>query len=50
MGRYADNEYSRGYSRGKEMISELKELMEEAPDEQTMMEFEKFISKVERMG
>lgn len=49
MGRYADNEYSRGYSRGKEMISELRDLMEEAPDEHTRMEFEKFIKRVEKM-
>lgn len=52
-GRYADNfprdSYSRGYSRGKGMVSELRELMSEAPDEKTRMEFEKFIKKVENM-
>lgn len=45
MGRYS----SRGYSRDHEMVSELRELMEKAPDEKTRMEFQKFISKVESM-
>lgn len=53
MGRYADNfsrdSYSRGYSRGKGMVSELRDLMEESPDEHTRMEFEKFIKKIEKM-
>ena len=42
---------SRGrYSRDNQMmISELRELMADAPDEKTRMEFEKFISKVEMM-
>ena len=43
MGRY-----SRGYS-GDEMIDELRDLMEKAPDEHTRKEFQKFISKVESM-
>ena len=46
MGRYS----RRGYSMAnEEMISELHELMEEAPDEKTRMEFQRFISKVESM-
>ena len=41
MGRYSrDND---------EMIMELRELMEDAPDEETRMEFQKFIQKVEKM-
>lgn len=43
MGRY-----SRGYS-GDEMIDELRELMEKAPDEHTKREFKKFIEKIESM-
>lgn len=46
MGRYS----SRGYSRDQEMISELRELMEDAPDERTRQEFQRFISKIEQMG
>lgn len=41
MGRYSrDN---------KMMVHELRELMEEAPDERTKMEFKKFIEKMEMM-
>ena len=43
MGRY-----SRDYS-GDEMVDELRDLMEKAPDEHTKREFQKFISKVESM-
>ena len=39
----------RGYSNNNNMIMELKELMEDAPDERTRMEFEKFIRKMESM-
>lgn len=46
MGRYS----SRGYSRDQEMISELHELMEDAPDERTRQEFQRFINKIEQMG
>lgn len=46
MGRYS----SRGYSRDQEMITELRELMEDAPDERTRQEFQRFISKIEQMG
>lgn len=43
--------YSRedGYSRNENMVSELYELMENAPDEKTKKEFERFIKKVEMM-
>ena len=41
MGRYSmDND---------EMIMELRELMEDAPDEKTRMEFDRFIKKMEQM-
>lgn len=46
MGRYSSNGYSMD---GNEMISELRELMQDAPDEQTRMEFQRFISKIEQM-
>jgi len=46
MGRYS----RRGYSMADEsMISELRELMKDAPDEHIRQEFQKFIDKVERM-
>ena len=45
MGRYS----SRGYSRDDDMIMELRELMQDAPDEHTRKEFQKFISKMESM-
>ena len=41
MGRYA--------SHNDMMIQELRELMEDAPDDKTRMEFEKFINKMEMM-
>lgn len=44
-GRYS-GEY--GYA-GHDMVMELRELMEDAPDERTRMEFEKFIRKMEQM-
>ena len=44
-GRYA----SEGYSRGGDMVEELRELMEDAPDERTRQEFQRFISKIESM-
>lgn len=45
-GRYSSE---RGYSRDENMIMELQELMQEAPDDRTRMEFEKFIRKIEQM-
>lgn len=44
-GRYS----SRGYSMDEGMVAELHELMEDAPDEKTRMEFQKFIRKIESM-
>lgn len=46
MGRYASEN---GYSRHGDMIEELYELMESAPNEQTKREFQKLISKMETM-
>ena len=45
MGRYSRN----GYSRDSEMVSELREMMETAPDERTRQEFQRFITKIESM-
>ena len=46
MGRYS----SGGYSMDADgMIEELRDLMQDAPDEQTRMEFQKFIRKIEQM-
>lgn len=38
-----------GYSRDHEMVAELRELMQEAPNEHVRKEFERFINKVENM-
>lgn len=39
-----------GYSReGEDMVDDLRELMNQAPDERTRMEFERFIKKIEQM-
>lgn len=39
-----------GYSYAREdMVEDLRELMMDAPDEQTRQEFQRFISKVEKM-
>lgn len=46
MGRYSSE---RGYSRDENMVMELRELMQDAPDERTRMEFQKFIQKIEQM-
>ena len=46
MGRYS----RRGYSMADdEMMAELHELMQNAPDEHTKKEFQSFIDKLERM-
>ncbi len=45
MGRYASD----GYSRHDDMIGELKYLMQNAEDDHTRMEFQKFIDKMEQM-
>lgn len=41
--------YSRGNSRDSGMVSELRELMRDAPDEQTRMEMQRLISRIETM-
>ena len=47
MGRYSSEG---GYSMaGEDMIEELRDMMQEAPDEQTRMEFQRFIKKIEQM-
>ena len=47
MGRYSREQ---GYSGNpEEMIQELRELMEDAPDDRTRQEFQKFIQKIEQM-
>ena len=45
MGRYS----SEGYSRADDMIDQLNDLMEDAPDERTRMEIQKLITKMESM-
>lgn len=45
MGRY-----SRGYSMATdEMTAELRDMMKDAPDDRTRMEFQRFIEKIESM-
>lgn len=47
MGRYSREG---GYSYGAEdMVQELRELMQDAPDDRTRQEFERFIQKIEQM-
>ena len=41
--------YSSAYSRDDDMISDLRNLMNEAPDEKIKQEFQRFIDKIERM-
>lgn len=52
MGRYSGRGYSRdGYSMdSSEMVSELRELMQDAPDDRTRQEFQRFIQKIESMA
>lgn len=45
MGRYSGD----GYSRDGGMVEELRELMQDAPDERTRQEFQRFIQKIESM-
>ena len=50
MGRYSSRMYPMDYSMAADdMVSELRDMMHDAPDEQTRMEFQKFISKIESM-
>ena len=46
MGRYSSDN---SYSRNGDIASELREMMMDAPDEQTRMEYQKVIDKLERM-
>lgn len=46
MGRYSSDGYSMD---AEDMVEQLREMMEEAPDEMTRKEFEKFIRKMEQM-
>lgn len=46
MGRYSSNGYSRA---GEDMVHELREMMQNAPDDRTRQEFQRFIEKMERM-
>lgn len=45
-GSYAMGGYSR---EGADLADELRSMMQEAPDERTRMEFERFIKKIEQM-
>ena len=45
MGRYSRE----GYSRHGDMIADLRDLMQDAPDDRTRQEFQRFISKMESM-
>ena len=48
--RYSRDGYARdGYSRDGDMVEELRALMQDAPDERTRQEFQRFIDKVESM-
>ena len=46
MGNYSGR---RGYSRDDEMISNLREMMADAPDEQTRSDLQRMISRMEMM-
>lgn len=45
MGRYS----SEGYSRNEDMAMQIREMMEDAPDERTRQEFQRFLGKLENM-
>ena len=45
MGRYSSND---GYSRGGSMVDELRELMQDAPDQETRQEMQRLIQKMEQ--
>lgn len=52
-GRRGANQYGSynmgGYSRDHEMVAELRELMQDAPNDHVRKEFERFISTIESM-
>ena len=47
--RNSRGQYSSRYSMDDDMISELRELMKDAPNDRTKQEFQRFIDKIERM-
>lgn len=48
MGRYSNGGYS--YDDAKaDMIDQIRDIMQDAPDEQTKKEFQRFVSKLETM-
>lgn len=47
--RSSRRSYRGNTSRADDMIEELRELMEEAPDDRTRQEFQRFITKMEQM-
>ena len=53
MGRYSSRPYYRrsydGRSYDGDMVTELRELMDEAPNNQVRQKFQQFISEIERM-
>ena len=49
MRSYARRNSRDGYSYHDDMVEELRELMEEAPNEKTRQEFQRFIQKIESM-
>lgn len=53
-GRRGANQYGSyvmegGYSNSSDMIEDLRELMQEAPDERTRQKFQRFINEMEQM-
>lgn len=52
-GRRGVNQYGSygmdGYSRASDMTDDLRELMQDAPNEKVRMEFERFINKIDQM-
>ena len=48
MGRYSSNGYSRADAK-EDMMNDLREIMQDAPDERTKQEFQRFMSKLESM-
>ena len=48
-GRYSSGRHARYSMANEDIVEELRDLMEDVPDERTKMEFQKFISKMEQM-
>lgn len=47
--QYGSYSMEGGYSRNADMVQELREMMQDAPDEKTRQEFSRFISRMENM-